>query len=77
MEKILESAKLIKHANLANEVSAYVKDIVGDNSIIYLEDGAMASEDFAAYTSEVPSVYFMLGAAIHAYSAVKWLQNNK
>lgn len=106
LEEVSSVPPLINDANLANEVSAYVKDIVGDNSIIYLEDGAMASEDFAAYTSEVPSVYFMLGAgtkeedpsygypmhnpcvvfnedilptgaAIHAYSAIKWLQNNK
>lgn len=91
---------------LAHEVTSYVKDLVGEQAVILFEQGGMGSEDFAAYSYEVPSVYLMLGAgtknenplfgqpmhnekvqfnedilvtgaAMHAYSAIMWLKNNK
>ncbi|MBO3444713.1 M20 family metallopeptidase [Clostridium sp. CCUG 7971] len=97
---------LINDINLANEVASYIKDLVGEKSVISFEGGGMGSEDFASYSYEVPSVYFMLGAgtkqenplyglpmhneqvvfnedimvtgaAMHAYSAIMWLKNNK
>ncbi|MGX4599177.1 M20 metallopeptidase family protein [Faecalimicrobium sp. JNUCC 81] len=97
---------LINDRNLANEVASYIKDLVGEKSVISFEGGGMGSEDFASYSYEVPSVYFMLGAgtkqenplyglpmhneqvvfnedimvtgaAMHAYSAIMWLKNNK
>ena len=92
--------------NLAHEITEYIKDIVGEKSVVLFEDGGMGSEDFASYSYEVPSLYIMLGAgskqenslygepmhnekvvfneeilptgaAIHAYSAITWLKNNK
>lgn len=92
--------------NLAHEITGYIKDIVGEKSVILFEAGGMGSEDFASYSYEVPSLYIMLGAgskqenslygepmhnekvvfnedilptgaAIHAYSAITWLKNNK
>lgn len=92
--------------NLAHEITEYIKDIVGEKSVILFEAGGMGSEDFASYSYEVPSLYIMLGAgskqenslygepmhnekvvfnedilptgaAIHAYSAITWLKNNK
>ncbi|WP_296648293.1 M20 metallopeptidase family protein [Romboutsia sp. 13368] len=91
---------------LANEVTGYLKDIVGEQGIWLFEGGGMGSEDFASYSYEVPSLYLILGAgaknenpefgepmhntkvvfnedvlptgaAIHAYSAINWLKNNK
>ena len=92
--------------DLANELGSYVKELIGDKSVISFEGGGMGSEDFASYSYEDPSVYIMLGAgskqednlygepmhnekvvfnedilptgaAIHAYSAIMWLKNNK
>ncbi|MBQ6631313.1 MAG: amidohydrolase [Romboutsia sp.] len=91
---------------LANEVTGYLKDIVGEQGIWLFEGGGMGSEDFASYSYEVPSLYLILGAgaknenpefgepmhntkvvfnedvlttgaAIHTYSAINWLKNNK
>lgn len=53
-------------ADLSNEVLTYIKDIVGETSIQSLKEGGMGSEDFAYYSNEVPSVYFMLGAGTKA-----------
>lgn len=97
---------LANNTDLAKELGGYVKDLVGEQSVVSFEGGGMGSEDFASYSYEVPSVYFMLGAgvkqenpsygepmhnskvmfnedilatgaAMHAYCAIKWLQNNK
>ena len=48
--------------NLAHEVTDYMKDLVGEQSVVLFESGGMGSEDFASYSYEVPSVYVMLGA---------------
>ena len=92
--------------DLAKEVTSYVKDLIGERSVVLFVQGGMGSEDFASYSYEVPSVYMMLGAgtkqenelygesmhnekvvfnedilatgaAIHTYSAIMWLKNNK
>lgn len=97
---------LANNNSLAHEITGYVKDLVGEKSVVLFESGGMGSEDFASYSYEVPSVYMMLGAgskaendlygepmhnakvvfneeilptgaAIHAYSAIMWLKNNK
>lgn len=48
--------------NLAHEITNYMKDLVGEESVILFESGGMGSEDFASYSYEVPSLYVMLGA---------------
>ncbi|GAA0864603.1 M20 family metallopeptidase [Paraclostridium tenue] len=48
--------------NLAHEITNYMKDLVGEQSVILFESGGMGSEDFASYSYEVPSLYVMLGA---------------
>ena len=53
---------LANDKELANEVVGYMKDIVGDKSVVVFEGGGMGSEDFASYSYEVPSLYIMLGA---------------
>lgn len=53
---------LINNKDLAKEVTSYLKEILGNQSVILYEQGGMGSEDFASYSYEVPSVYLMLGA---------------
>lgn len=53
---------LINDNNLAHEITNYMKDLVGEQSVILFESGGMGSEDFASYSYEVPSLYIMLGA---------------
>ncbi|WP_426349039.1 M20 metallopeptidase family protein [Alloiococcus sp. CFN-8] len=48
--------------DLANNIASYVKDVVGEKSVISFKGGGMGSEDFASYGYKVPSVYFLLGA---------------
>ena len=97
---------LTNDAKLLEEVTGYMKDLVGERGIFVFEGGGMGSEDFASYSYEVPSLYVILGAgaknenpefgypmhnekvvfnedilptgaAMHAYSAIMWLKNNK
>ena len=97
---------LVNDTNLAKEITSYLKDLLGEKSVVLFEGGGMGSEDFASYSYEVPSIYLMLGAgtkqenslygeamhnekvvfnedilvtgaAMHTYSAIMWLKNNK
>ncbi|MBE6052647.1 MAG: amidohydrolase [Clostridium sartagoforme] len=97
---------LANDGDLAKELTSYMKDLIGEKSVVLFEGGGMGSEDFASYSYEVPSVYIMLGAgtkeenplygepmhnqkvvfnedilvtgaAIHTYTAITWLKNNK
>ena len=61
----LSSAPPLKNDNdLAHEITDYIKDLVGEKSVVLYEKGGMGSEDFASYSYEVPSLYVMLGAGI-------------
>ena len=53
---------LTNDTDLAKEVTSYLKDLLGEKSVVLFEGGGMGSEDFASYSYEVPSVYLMLGA---------------
>ncbi|MGG7178397.1 M20 metallopeptidase family protein [Clostridium paraputrificum] len=55
---------LANNTDLAKEVTSYLKDLLGEKSVVLFEGGGMGSEDFASYSYEVPSVYLMLGAGI-------------
>ena len=48
--------------DMAHEVTGYMKDIVGEQAVMLFEQGGMGSEDFASFSYEVPSLYFILGA---------------
>ena len=56
--------------DLAKEVTSYVKDLIGERSVVLFEQGGMGSEDFASYSYEVPSVYMMLGAGTKQENAL-------
>ena len=62
VEEMSSVPPLKNNTELATEVASYVKDIVGEKSVVSFKGGGMGSEDFASYAYEVPSVYFMLGA---------------
>lgn len=64
MEETASVPPLENNTELANEISDYCKAIVGEKSVISFRNGGMGSEDFASYTYEVPSVYFLLGAGV-------------
>ena len=53
---------LTNDTDLAKEITSYLKDLLGEKSVVLFEGGGMGSEDFASYSYEVPSVYLMLGA---------------
>lgn len=53
---------LTNNNDLAKEITSYLKELLGEKSVILFEEGGMGSEDFASYSYEVPSVYLMLGA---------------
>ena len=60
--ELASAPPLSNDINLAKEVTSYIKDLLGEKSVILFEKGGMGSEDFASYSYEVPSVYVMLGA---------------
>ena len=61
--EIVSSVPPLKNdITLANNLSSYVKEIVGEKSVFSFEGGGMGSEDFASYGYKVPSVYYLLGA---------------
>ena len=53
---------LTNNNDMAHEVTGYMKDIVGEQAVMLFEQGGMGSEDFASFSYEVPSLYFILGA---------------
>ena len=53
---------LTNNDELVEEVTSYLKDLLGEKSVIVFNQGGMGSEDFASYSHEVPSIYVMLGA---------------
>lgn len=62
LEVVASVPPLTNNRELANNLTSYVKEVVGEQSVISFEGGGMGSEDFASYGYEVPSVYFLLGA---------------
>ena len=64
LEEVASVPPLTNNTEVANEIAGYVKDIVGEKSVISFEEGGMGSEDFATYTCKVPCVYFLLGAGV-------------
>ncbi|MGL5313365.1 MAG: M20 metallopeptidase family protein [Peptostreptococcaceae bacterium] len=55
---------LANDTDLSKEITSYIKDMLGEQSVVIFEGGGMGSEDFASYSYEVPSCYIMLGAGI-------------
>jgi len=62
IEEVASVPPLVNDEKLADEIGGYIKDIVGEKSVVSYRGSGMGSEDFASYTYEVPSMYLMLGA---------------
>lgn len=62
LEELSSVPPLKNDMDLANEVASYLKEMLGEKSVTSFKGQGMGSEDFASYSYEVPSVYFMLGA---------------
>lgn len=62
MEEVASVPPLTNDTETANEIGGYIKELIGESSVISFEQGGMGSEDFASYTQVVPSVYVLLGA---------------
>lgn len=53
---------LANNDELVKDITSYLKELLGEQSVIVFNQGGMGSEDFASYSYEVPSIYLMLGA---------------
>lgn len=62
IETLASVPPLKNDTNLANNLASFVKEVIGEQSVISFPGGGMGSEDFASYGYQVPSVYFSLGA---------------
>jgi amidohydrolase len=61
-EEIASAPPLLNNADLADEMSGYVRELFGEKSAYMMDDGGMGSEDFASYTYELPCSYLLVGA---------------
>ncbi len=62
IDEVASVPPLINDEEMANEIGGYIKEIVGEKSVVSYRGSGMGSEDFASFTYEVPSMYLMLGA---------------
>ena len=62
IEEVASVPPLINDEAMAEEIGGYMKEIVGEHYVNSYRGCGMGSEDFASYSYEVPSMYFMLGA---------------
>ena len=60
--ELASAPPLINDRDMAEEISSYTKQIVGENRVYVYENGGMGSEDFASYTYQIPYTYMLLGA---------------
>lgn len=62
LEEIVSVPPLKNDIELVTEIGEYVKEVVGEKAVISYEGGGMGSEDFASYSYDVKSAYFLIGA---------------
>lgn len=61
--EILASVPPLKNdVEMVEEMLQYIRAWKNTNEVVTFEGGGMASEDFAAYTYEIPCTYLMVGA---------------
>lgn len=70
---------LANDTDFSKEITSYIKDMIGEKSVVLFEGGGMGSEDFASYSYEVPSCYIMLGAGVKSENEAygEPMHNNK
>lgn len=62
VEELASAPPLHNDCKLVDQMTDYVKELFGEQSVYLMEEGGMGSEDFASYTYELPCAYLMLGA---------------
>ncbi len=61
-EEIASAPPLKNDAALTEQAADLASELFGEKLVYRLDEGGMASEDFAAYTYDLPCAYLMLGA---------------
>ena len=62
VEELASAPPLDNDVSLADRMADLAGELFGERMVYRLDEGGMASEDFAAYTYELPCAYLMLGA---------------
>lgn len=62
LELLASSPPLVNDPVLTARAVDWARELLGDDSVQTVAQGGMGSEDFAAYTQELPCVYWLLGA---------------
>ena len=62
VEELASAPPLVNNPDLVNALAEDAALLLGQQRVALLDEGGMASEDFAAYTYDLPCAYFMLGA---------------
>lgn len=60
--ELASAPPLQNNSEMLKETAEYIKEIYNKNNVVIFEQGGMGSEDFAAYTHEIPCCYFVIGA---------------
>ena len=60
--ELASAPPLNNQPELTNQMAEFAQELVGASAVYRLDEGGMASEDFASYTYDLPCAYLMLGA---------------
>lgn len=66
VEELASAPPLQNDDSLTMQMTGYVKEMYGAESVYLMPEGGMGSEDFASYTYELPCTYLLLGAGTAA-----------
>ncbi len=66
VEELASAPPLVNEPALMEQVSGWAEELLGPQHIYRLDQGGMGSEDFAAFSYELPCAYLFLGAGAEA-----------
>lgn len=78
-QEIASAPPLINNPELVTKISDYITELFGKESVYFMDEGGMGSEDFSSYTYEIPCAYLMIGAGTEDENALfgKPMHNDK
>lgn len=78
-QEIASAPPLINNPELVTKISDYITELFGKESVYFMDEGGMGSEDFSSYTYEIPCTYLMIGAGTEDENALfgKPMHNDK
>lgn len=78
-QEITSAPPLINNPELVTKISDYITELFGKESVYFMDEGGMGSEDFSSYTYEIPCAYLMIGAGTEDENALfgKPMHNDK